>query len=286
MNPPLSMRGHCKDWLLLMKSEDSPDLDFSIIRNPSKGKLIQITSQGITKRFPWHEFSEIFYRNRTFPLGGLTLPKVTQYYSPRFQYKDRTFVFLFRSMNPKLISYENELGDDVSGYIPWTHMFTLIDLDYQAITDNVLFFSEEQIKSEFMHDFYIPNVEEEYLIEVPAFKALFDFDKPLFSYKSLYTSGVTYEPASFGNTINSIWKEMTVSYLRNCVWNTPISSDVNILKDKFKLFVNNFDSPISISMFEDFCSENVSTTQSLYEMLLELYTSKQIAPQAEESIKV
>lgn len=224
----------------------------------------------------WPNFSSEFMYSRSFSLSNIQLPNVVQYQSPTFDYQEQKVAFCFVSMLPKLVSYDNELGENVSGYIPWTHFFLLLNVDTKQIIECILFFSKEQIKSEYLHSFYIPNIDSKYLKKSPFFESFFGIKVPVLS---VFNTDIKVENKElFHNEFINIRSCMEHFFVSNAEWDYPIIDNLNDFETSFSDMVRSDISPISISVFENKACElqfEVQSFQSLVESLYEKYKVKE-----------
>ena len=114
------------------------------------------------------------------PFERLTLPKVMVYSSSLMNIEELLVGFAIIEYNPRIID-----GQDVSGYIPWTHVFVFYDYNNHSILELTLMVSSEQLRSEFAHDFSVPKIDSCYLSVSPWMSKIFDYKQPVFRYEAI-----------------------------------------------------------------------------------------------------
>lgn len=213
----------------------------------------------------WENFIDSFYKNRLFALNNLSLPKVTVYNSCVFSYKNHPHAFLFFSLNPKVEHQQYSEEKTINSYVPWQHCFVLINKATFEITEFILFFSWEQIKSETLHDFFVPNIQpskhSDYNLGPSEFLTHIGIKKNVF----FWAHSVTYNDSDFGKTCRSIRNSMIGLYF-------SFSNNTELLSTKKEKFVKHYssfmiDDPISIKIFDDFSHQQQIKPYSLKDVI-------------------
>lgn len=261
--------------------ETTYEVHFDSNRNVIITKLSEQTSVVV----PWEEMYDKIIAPRNFAFEHYNIPKVTAYVSSGFEFNGEQHAFLFSTLNPRIVESESQ-DPVVKTYIPWTHMFILVNLNTNAIVEAVLFFSDSQIKSEFYHDFHVPNVDSEHLQTSEVLSQFFGITQPVYRAEHALEDVELIFPNDLARIkVRDIWNKFIQHFLFYASLDVPFSTEENEFTESMSGFWR--EDPISISVFDEVAMKNSATPPSFYSVIDYLFTKNQTsAEKIKKPIKV
>lgn len=207
-----------------MASTSSP---YRILVEDTREDIVVIHDD-VTVRSSLSKFFALF--GSTNPFASMMLPKVLVYSSKMMVVDGHSFGFCIVEYNPRLID-----NGGVTGFVPWTHALVVLDYDKKVIVEFALMFSKTQLLSEFSHEFYVPNMDAEFLAPSEWLNKLFGISVPVFKIdREVKTSS-----KRFASHINSLRAQSIINFLTGSSLSVDVFTDPEEYDEKIGTYFGN-----------------------------------------------